>query len=206
MHNDAWAVAVYDTSGGLCGSGNYCIWGVDVDSDAFRCSYSATSKNEVSIIGGIADDRIWFHYSTFDLMDHTSSAFVGRVSGKDGDDQISGSRRNDTDYSDVLNGDDGIDTICGRAGDDEINGGAHDDLLLGEDGNDTILGSLGEDQICGNLGNDALFGGPGNDWVWSEADGTETVQGNAGTDACSSDGDGSCEDWTSIGDECDITL
>ena len=204
-HSPAWLVAVFDHSGGLCGSSNYCIWGVDVDGDDFRCSFSSSSKTEVGVLGGKAADNIWLTYNeTWDLREHTdSSAFVGRIGPRDGDDVVIGSRRVDADYTDILNGDDGQDLICAREGDDQIDGGNHGDTLLGQDGNDTILGMGGDDQACGNDGTDALVGGNGNDNLWTGSS-SESAAGGDGFDYCSPDGDGTCNDIITIGENCAI--
>jgi Ca2+-binding RTX toxin-like protein len=65
-------------------------------------------------------------------------------------------------------------TIDGGAGDDTINGGDGADLLLGGDDNDTI---------DGNRGNDTVFLGAGDDtFIWDPGDGSDTVEGQGGTD------------------------
>jgi Ca2+-binding RTX toxin-like protein len=65
-------------------------------------------------------------------------------------------------------------TIDGGAGNDTITGSQGDDILLGGDGNDTVIGGRG---------NDIAFLGNGNDtFVWNPGDGSDVVEGQAGTD------------------------
>jgi Ca2+-binding RTX toxin-like protein len=65
-------------------------------------------------------------------------------------------------------------TIDGGAGNDTITGSAGADMLLGGDGNDTVIGGRG---------NDVAFLGNGNDtFVWNPGDGSDVVEGQAGTD------------------------
>jgi Ca2+-binding RTX toxin-like protein len=65
-------------------------------------------------------------------------------------------------------------TIDGGAGDDTITGSSRADILLGGDNNDTITG---------RQGNDIIFGGNGNDtFVWNPGDGSDVLEGQAGTD------------------------
>ena len=65
-------------------------------------------------------------------------------------------------------------TIDGGAGNDTITGSQGDDILIGGDGNDTVIGGRG---------NDVAFLGNGNDrFVWNPGDGSDVVEGQAGTD------------------------
>ena len=65
-------------------------------------------------------------------------------------------------------------TIDGGAGNDTITGSQGDDMLLGGDGNDTVIGGRG---------NDVAFLGNGNDtFIWNPGDGSDVVEGQAGTD------------------------
>src|ERR1700690_2585163 len=65
-------------------------------------------------------------------------------------------------------------TIDGGAGNDTITGSAGNDMLLGGDGNDTVIGGRG---------NDVAFLGNGNDtFIWNPGDGSDVVEGQAGTD------------------------
>ena len=72
-------------------------------------------------------------------------------------------------------------------------GGSGNDLLLGSDegvndlqgqgGNDLIFGRGGNDSIIGGPGDDLLFGDGGDDlFQWSSGQGSDTVEGGAGTD------------------------
>jgi Ca2+-binding RTX toxin-like protein len=65
-------------------------------------------------------------------------------------------------------------TIDGGAGNDTIVGSAGDDMLIGGDGNDSVVGGRG---------NDVAFLGAGNDiFQWNPGDGSDTVEGQSGTD------------------------
>jgi Ca2+-binding RTX toxin-like protein len=65
-------------------------------------------------------------------------------------------------------------TIDGGAGNDTITGSQGDDMLLGGDGNDTVIGGRGSD---------VAFLGDGNDtFIWNPGDGSDVVEGQAGTD------------------------
>ncbi len=65
-------------------------------------------------------------------------------------------------------------TIDGGAGNDTITGSQGDDTLLGGDGNDFVIGGRGNDVARLGLGND-LF-------QWNPGDGSDTIEGDAGTD------------------------
>jgi len=78
----------------------------------------------------------------------------GRIVGRAGDDQLTG-----TDRDDVL---------IGRRGDDTLDGGA---------GNDTLRGAAGDDTLHGGAGNDKLSGGGGADtFVYGTGDGDDIIK------------------------------
>jgi Ca2+-binding RTX toxin-like protein len=82
-------------------------------------------------------------------------------------------------------GDDGIDASNLQAGVINLteDGGAGNDNLSGSQGADMLLGGDGDDFIAGNRGNDVAFMGAGNDvFQWSPGDGSDTVEGQDGTD------------------------
>jgi Ca2+-binding RTX toxin-like protein len=84
-----------------------------------------------------------------------------------------------------LGGNDGITATTLPAGVMKLtlDGGAGDDVILGSQGADTILGGDGDDFVLGDNGNDAVFLGAGDDVVqWSPGDGSDTVDGQDGTD------------------------
>jgi Ca2+-binding RTX toxin-like protein len=69
---------------------------------------------------------------------------------------------------------DAPDVIDGGAGKDTIDGGGGNDVLTGGDGNDTI---------DGGRGNDVAFLGTGDDvFIWDPGEGSDVVEGQAGTD------------------------
>ena len=65
-------------------------------------------------------------------------------------------------------------TVDGGAGNDTITGSAGNDLLIGGDGNDTVIGGRGNDV--------ALLGNGNDTFIWNPGDGSDIVEGQAGTD------------------------
>jgi Ca2+-binding RTX toxin-like protein len=64
-----------------------------------------------------------------------------------------------------------------------VDGGAGNDTILGSNGADTLLGGAGNDFIDGQQGNDTVFLGAGDDvFQWDPGDGSDTVEGQDGTD------------------------
>src|SRR6185503_3231346 len=64
-----------------------------------------------------------------------------------------------------------------------VDGGAGNDTILGSNGNDTLLGGTGNDFIDGQQGNDVALLGAGDDtFQWDPGDGSDVVEGQAGTD------------------------
>jgi hypothetical protein len=65
-----------------------------------------------------------------------------------------------------------------------IDGGSGDDTLLDNNGADVLIGGVGNDFIDGNIGADTARLGTGNDrFQWDPRDGSDTVEGEAGSDA-----------------------
>ena len=64
-----------------------------------------------------------------------------------------------------------------------VDGGAGDDTILGSQGADVVLGGDGNDFVFGDNGNDVALLGAGDDtFQWNPGDGSDTVEGQAGTD------------------------
>jgi Ca2+-binding RTX toxin-like protein len=64
-----------------------------------------------------------------------------------------------------------------------FDGGAGNDALFGGAGADVLLGGDGDDLVVGGRGNDVALLGAGNDtFAWVPGDGSDTVEGQAGTD------------------------
>jgi Ca2+-binding RTX toxin-like protein len=64
-----------------------------------------------------------------------------------------------------------------------VDGGAGNDTITGGDGNDVLLGGDGNDVINGGRGNDVVLLGAGDDvFVWNPGEGSDTVEGQDGTD------------------------
>jgi Ca2+-binding RTX toxin-like protein len=78
-------------------------------------------------------------------------------------------------------------TLDGQAGNDTINGG---------DGNDMLRGGTENDSIDGNRGNDTGLLGAGDDsFTWDPGDGSDRVEGEAGTDTMVFNGAGVAENF-----------
>src|SRR5438045_2003574 len=74
-------------------------------------------------------------------------------------------------------------SVDGGAGADTVNGSDGPDLILGGEGNDVLNGGGGDDRIVGDRGNDTMNGGDGDDTlVWNNGDGTDVINGDAGSD------------------------
>jgi Ca2+-binding RTX toxin-like protein len=64
-----------------------------------------------------------------------------------------------------------------------IDAGLGDDTVLGGQGGDTIIAGDGNDTVDANFGGDSVFLGIGNDtFIWDPGDGSDVVEGQAGTD------------------------
>src|SRR6266487_2794210 len=79
-------------------------------------------------------------------------------------------------------------TVSGGNGNDTINASSLPADVIGlaidgGGGNDTIIGSQGADRLLGGDGNDTALLGNGNDtFIWNPGDGSDVVEGQAGTD------------------------
>jgi Ca2+-binding RTX toxin-like protein len=77
-----------------------------------------------------------------------------------------------------------------------LDGGAGNDAINGGDGNDTLRGGSENDAIDGNRGDDTGLLGVGDDsFVWDPGDGSDKVEGEAGTDTMIFNGAGVAEDF-----------
>src|SRR6185312_7477249 len=64
-----------------------------------------------------------------------------------------------------------------------VDGGAGNDTITGSQGADHLLGGDGNDTVVGGRGDDVAFLGNGNDtFIWNPGDGSDVVEGQAGTD------------------------
>ncbi|HEV7266636.1 MAG TPA: calcium-binding protein [Falsiroseomonas sp.] len=64
-----------------------------------------------------------------------------------------------------------------------VDGGAGNDTILGSQGADVLIGGDGDDFAFGDNGNDVAFLGAGDDvFQWDPGDGSDVVEGQAGTD------------------------
>jgi Ca2+-binding RTX toxin-like protein len=77
-----------------------------------------------------------------------------------------------------------------------IDGQGDDDTLLGGSGAELLLGGAQDDLIDGNRGNDVGILGTGRDtFVWDPGDGSDTVEGQGGTDTLLFNGSGASENF-----------
>ena len=87
--------------------------------------------------------------------------------------------------ADTINGQNGIAALTHLS----IDGGAGDDTLGGGDGDDTLIGGTGNDLVDGNRGADTALLGAGDDrFQWDPGDGSDTVEGQGGSNALSFNG------------------
>jgi Ca2+-binding RTX toxin-like protein len=102
---------------------------------------------------------------------YSASAENLHINGLGGDDFITGSN--------------GLATLTNLT----IDGGRGDDTIIGGDGADILIGGPGDDRIVGGRGNDVAFMGGGNDrFFWDPGDGSDTVEGERGSDEMVFDG------------------
>jgi ELWxxDGT repeat protein len=114
-----------------------------------------TNIQTVQLVGGSSDNTINASNLTIRAV----------ISGRDGNDIITGGTANDVFYGengdDTLTGGDGIDTLIGGEGNDNLNGGVGNDYLIGGAGNDNLNGGEGNDTLRGDAGDDTIDGGVG---------------------------------------------
>jgi Ca2+-binding RTX toxin-like protein len=92
---------------------------------------------------------------------------------------------NDSLVINALGGDDGVTATTMPAGIVKltIDGGAGNDTLLGSQGADVFLGGDGNDFVFGDNGNDLALMGAGDDiFQWDPGDGSDTLEGQGGSD------------------------
>lgn len=178
----AKVVAVWDdpSDGGsrlLCpipsgGFGGYCTFGVNAYGNDFYCQLSpdewmGRDMAGVNIYGAPDDDQIqlWWEDGSeeYNLDAYSTTTFVGRAFGFQGDDDIQGSRADNAYYNDLLAGGADADKVCGLDGDDMANGDGGPDDVCGDNGEDVVDGGGEPDYLCGNADDDVIVAGPGND-------------------------------------------
>ena len=95
----------------------------------------------------------------------------------------------------------GNDTLSGAVGlatltQLTLDGGAGNDTINGGDGNDSLRGGTENDTVDGNRGDDTGLLGAGDDtFVWDPGDGSDKVEGEAGTDTMLFNGAGVAENF-----------
>jgi Ca2+-binding RTX toxin-like protein len=102
----------------------------------------------------------------------------------------------------TINGNDGDDTFeaagnLAPLAQLVLDGGAGNDRILGSNGNDVLLGGAGDDFIDGQQGADVARMGAGDDlFQWDPGDGSDVVEGEAGTDTLLFNGSAANEIFT----------
>jgi Ca2+-binding RTX toxin-like protein len=77
-----------------------------------------------------------------------------------------------------------------------VDGGGGNDTLLGGSGNDKLIGGNGADTVDGNRGDDtALLGAGADHFVWDPGDGSDVIEGQAGTDELDFNGSNASEQF-----------
>lgn len=121
-----------------------------------------------------------------DLVSITGSGGQVAVTGLPWTVKISGAEgANDQLTLNTLAGDDIVNAAGLPAGVIQLtlDGGPGNDRLTGSQGADVIVGGAGNDTITGGRGDDVLFGGGDDDtFIWNPGDGSDTVEGQGGTD------------------------
>ena len=151
--------------------------------------------SSASIVGGVAtlnldgaDDNVSVSVSAGLLVHGQTTG--GLNSGSDWDSATPGDQTvpaNGT-FGVVVNGGDGNDSLAVLAKSTEIDtagldGGSGDDVLTGSDTGDSLEGGPGNDRLVGGKGADVMIGGDGNDTlVWNNGDGSDFIDGDAGSD------------------------
>ncbi len=134
--------------------------------DVITLSQSGTGAAAAVVVNGLAAQTIVTH---FDAGDHLL------VNGLGGNDRIDARA---LPQSMVL----------------VLDGGAGNDVLIGSAGSDLLLGGAGNDIVIGARGDDTAFLGAGDDtFFWAPGEGSDTVEGGAGTDDLSFLGAGAAE-------------
>jgi len=179
---------------------NFSVYG-QVNNYDFACCFDNSPEQtlNVQVIGTAKGDIIGFVDGNYQMENPTTGAFIGRIGGAAGSDDIEGSAFTDistlgvcggSGYIDCLTGGNGSDVISGLAGQDFILGGNHDDTIYCGADDDYCDGSQGDDRVAGDGGDDAVVGGDGADVLRGNA-GEDTIIGGDGDDVlCSGLGTG----------------
>ncbi len=135
-----------------------------IDASGVETAYDKKAIKGVNVKAGNGDDEV------------TGSKFNDTIYGDKGDDELYGNAGDDKMY-----GGDGYDYIDGGAGDDLIKGEKGESWLVGGAGNDTIEGGSDYDYIEGGEGADKINGGKGDDYLVGN-EGADTINGGDGDD------------------------
>lgn len=150
---------------------------VDVDLAGALNGTSGDAAADTIVVNGASGD---------DIIDVVGAGASVSVLGLAAQVNVTNSEgANDSLVINSLSGDDGVTATTLPAGVIKltIDGGSGDDNLLGSQGADVFLGGDGADFIFGDNGNDTALMGAGDDvFQWDPGDGSDTIEGQGGTD------------------------
>jgi Ca2+-binding RTX toxin-like protein len=159
-----------------------------------------TGTTPVSVIGGEGSDTITYDGSSADdtigiARNGAAAAVFTPTSGLINDATVEELLVRGLAGADTIKGQNGIGTLTHLT----IDGGAGDDTIGGGDGADLLLGGTGNDLVDGNIGADTALLGAGDDrFQWDPGDGSDTVEGQGGSNALSFNG-------SNIGENIDVS-
>lgn len=184
----------------------YSAYGTAGNGSSFCCILaSETGLTDAVLIGTTNGDTLSLYDSSsgYYAREHTSSLFRAKVYGNAGNDLITGSPQDNSNFAEFTYGEDGDDTISCLDGNDTAFGGPGNDSLDGDDGLDDLTGDAGDDIILGGADNDWITGGTGADTMNGEG-GSDTLYGGGGNDTLCGGGYSGTADAFDGGDQNDL--
>ena len=139
--------------------------GIDGGEGSDTVTYSGTQGDDTIGIASNGTAVTTFAPRTATSPQNTTGVENLDVSGRGGNDAITGSN--------------GLAQLTNLS----IDGGSGDDTIRGGDGNDQLIGGDGNDSVDGGRGTDvALLGSGADSFTWDPGDGSDTIEGQAGND------------------------
>jgi hypothetical protein len=143
------------------GLNDFSIYGSCLTEGVFCCLANDNmmgTVNKVTLIGTpSSNDDLFFEDAGNRMRNHRAYHVDGFIRAGGGNDSITGSPFNGSNYRDNLYGEGGDDSIFALDGDDWVSGGpgndvidlgAGDDMSNGDDGDDSLTGGAGHDTMC----------------------------------------------------------
>lgn len=189
MNQGLWQHQVWNALGVGIYQGYAVLWfGKKIDSTGEAMINSSATPTPTSALALTpSSDRLLASDGddTISLSSGELTNYPGGLWALGGNDIVQGSAD-----SELLMGNTGLDSIFGGSGNDTLMGGKESDQLDGGAGNDLVRGDLDADIVRGGDGNDSLFGGRGNDQLFGDAGDdflsgdrdSDTLTGGAGKD------------------------